>query len=135
MPPPAGAPPAPNLVARLAGRRGGPALLLEAHMDTVPAVVGQVGPFTPRIEDGRLHGRGACDCKGAMAAMVEALLRVARQGERPDHDVWFLGTVDEEHAHTGIDALVRERVRGAAAVVAAVAIYERALRAGIGSGP
>jgi acetylornithine deacetylase len=112
-----GRPARPNVVARLTGRARGPALLLEAHMDTVPAVAGQADPFAPRVEGGRLHGRGACDCKGAMAAMVEALLRVARQGERPPHDVWFLGTVDEEHTHTGIDALVREGVRGAAAVV------------------
>jgi acetylornithine deacetylase len=113
----AGRPARQNLVARLAGRGRGPGLVLEAHMDTVPAVAGQTDPFVPRIADGHLAGRGACDCKGAMAAMVEALARVARGGERPPRDVWFIGAVDEEHTHTGIAALVAEGVTAAGAVV------------------
>ncbi|HEY8370220.1 MAG TPA: ArgE/DapE family deacylase [Thermodesulfobacteriota bacterium] len=106
-----------NLVARLAGREPGPGLLFEAHMDTVPAVTGQVDPFTPRIVDGRLEGRGACDCKGAMAAMVEALARVTQGRERPRRDVWFVGAVDEEYTHTGIAALVDAGIAAAGAVV------------------
>lgn len=123
-----------NLLARLAGRTPGPGLVLEAHLDTVPAVAGQADPFTPRIVDGRLAGRGACDCKGAMAAMVEAIARVARGGERPPRDVWFLGAVDEEHTHTGIAALVEEGLAGAGAVVgeptdlAVVVAHKGALR-------
>ncbi|HEX7125158.1 MAG TPA: M20/M25/M40 family metallo-hydrolase, partial [Thermodesulfobacteriota bacterium] len=113
----AGRPARANLVARLAGREPGPGLLLEAHMDTVPAVAGQVDPFTPRIADGRLAGRGACDCKGAMAAMVEALARVAQGRERPRREVWFVGAVDEEYTHTGIAALVDAGVAAAGAVV------------------
>ncbi len=123
-----------NLVARLAGRAPGPGLVLEAHMDTVPAVAGQADPFTPRLEDGRLAGRGSCDCKGAMAAMVEAVARVARGGGRPPRDVWFLGTVDEEHTHTGIAALVTSGIAAAGAVVgeptdlAVVVAHKGALR-------
>ncbi len=106
-----------NVVARLAGREAGPGLILEAHMDTVPAVAGQVEPFTPRIEAGRLWGRGACDTKGSLAAMVEALVRVAQGGARPPREVWLLATVDEEHTFTGIRALAAQGVRGAGAVV------------------
>jgi acetylornithine deacetylase len=106
-----------NLIARLAGRARGGAVIFEAHMDTVPAVAGQDAPFTPRVVDGRLWGRGACDCKGAMSAMVEAIARVAERGDRPAHDIWFVGAVDEEYTHTGVAALVKEGVRAAGAVV------------------
>ncbi|MEA2602292.1 MAG: acetylornithine deacetylase [Acidobacteriota bacterium] len=56
---------------------GEPAVVLSTHMDTVP-------PFFPSSEDGEhLHGRGACDTKGGIAAMlraVEELLAVGRHG-------------------------------------------------------
>ncbi len=116
-PPSGGRPARANVVARLAGRTPGPGLILEAHMDTVPAVAGQVEPFTPRIDGGRLWGRGACDTKGSMAAMVEALARVARGGGKPPREVWFLATVDEEYSFTGVRALVTQGVRAAGAVV------------------
>lgn len=116
-PPSGGRPARANVVARLAGRGPGPGLVVEAHMDTVPAVAGQVEPFTPRIEGGRLWGRGACDTKGSMAAMVEALARVARGGAKPPREVWFLAAVDEEYSFTGIKALAQQGVRAAGAVV------------------
>ena len=55
---------------------GRPILLFNTHMDTVPP--GDPGlwshpPLDPRLEDGRLYGRGACDAKGSLAAMVAAL--------------------------------------------------------------
>jgi acetylornithine deacetylase/succinyl-diaminopimelate desuccinylase-like protein len=49
--------------------------------------------------------------------MVEAIGRVARGGARPARDVWFVGTVDEEHTHTGIQRLTRQGITAAGAVV------------------
>ena len=56
------------------------------HVDTVP-------PFFPaRTEEGRIHGRGACDTKGIMAAMLEGGQRLLEEGQRPS----YLFVVGEE---------------------------------------
>jgi len=71
-----------NLIVRLPGypppEQGGQILLWDAHQDTVPP--GQMPePFSARIHQGRLYGRGACDVKGGLAAMLAALVRLAGQ--------------------------------------------------------
>ena len=38
-----------------------------------------IAPFEPKIADGRLWGRGACDVKGGMAAMLSAFRRLIRE--------------------------------------------------------
>ncbi|HSH74734.1 MAG TPA: aspartate kinase, partial [Longimicrobiales bacterium] len=55
--------------------RGGGEVTLSTHLDTVPAF------FTPRLEDGKLYGRGACDAKGIAAAMICGAQRLAEEGE------------------------------------------------------
>jgi acetylornithine deacetylase len=63
-----------NLVA-LAGPDSGGGLVLSGHMDVVP-VEGQkwsADPFALRVDGDRLHGRGSCDMKGFIAAVVESL--------------------------------------------------------------
>ena len=68
----------PNVVARVHLGGPGPTLLLNGHLDTVPA--GDMrDAFTPRVEDGVLWGRGACDMKGAVAAMACVLAATARE--------------------------------------------------------
>jgi acetylornithine deacetylase len=55
---------------------GEPAVVLSTHMDTVP-------PFFPSSEDGEfLHGRGACDTKGGIAAMLQATRELLDEGVR-----------------------------------------------------
>ena len=56
-------------------------LLFEAHQDTVPIDHMTIDPFAATIEKGRLYGRGACDIKGGMAAMLTTFARIVR--ERP----------------------------------------------------
>jgi len=98
-----------NIVARLDGsdppEAGGGLILLSAHQDTVPATGMTIPPFTPRVDGGRLYGRGACDVKGGMAAMLAALARL--QQERPPRlpTVVLACTVNEECGFTGADAL------------------------------
>jgi acetylornithine deacetylase len=95
-----------NVVARLeATRPGGPVLLWDVHQDTVPAEGMTVEPFTPLVRDGRLYGRGACDVKGGMAAMLTALDRL-RDAQR-EATVIFAATVNEEFGFTGAKALAR----------------------------
>ena len=64
------APNRPSVIARVPGKGGGRSLLLNAHLDTV-GVDGMSDPFNPRIEDGRMYGRGTYDMK-ARAGRVHA---------------------------------------------------------------
>ncbi|HHX8464438.1 TPA: succinyl-diaminopimelate desuccinylase [Vibrio diabolicus] len=82
-------------------RRGSeaPLFAFAGHTDVVPA--GKLEhwdthPFEPTIIDGYLHGRGAADMKGSLAAMVVAVERFIE--ENPDHkgSIGFLITSDEE---------------------------------------
>jgi len=80
-------------------------ILLAPHMDTVPAEDSQ---FIPRRKDSRLYGRGACDTKGSIAAMLTALCELAESRSRPrETEIVFAGLVDEEHAQAGSRTFVR----------------------------
>ena len=92
-----------NVVGVLPGDPSLPAVLLEAHLDTVPAPAGGI----PVRRDGeRLYGRGACDCKGALAAMLVAVERLAASAT-PRPTIVLAGVVDEETSMTGSAALAR----------------------------
>ena len=63
----------PQLLATASGTGGGRTLLLNGHIDVVtvePREGWTSDPFTPALRDGRLYGRGACDMKGGVAAML-----------------------------------------------------------------
>ena len=104
----------PNVVAIARGAGGGRSLLLNGHIDTV-GVAGMSEPFRPRIEGGRLYGRGAYDMKGGLAACMVATAEAARLGLRGD--VIVTAVMDEEYAGLGTLA-VAERVRADGAIVA-----------------
>jgi acetylornithine deacetylase len=73
-----------------------PSLLVNAHIDTVPANSGYSAPPHTLVErDGRLHGLGAADTKGAIAAILEALALKAADGRLP-RGVGVLFSGDEE---------------------------------------
>jgi len=88
----------PNLVARLSGQGQAPPLLLQGHVDVVPAE-GQRWlhpPFEGTLVDGYLWGRGALDMKGGVAVMLAALLRARAEGLVPAGDVLLAVLSDEE---------------------------------------
>jgi len=99
------APRRPNVIGVLDGRTPGPSVMFCGHIDTV-GVEGMTDPFEPRIENGRLYGRGAQDMKGGVAAMIAAAGVLARS--------WTTGrlvvaaVVDEEYLSIGAEALVRD---------------------------
>jgi acetylornithine deacetylase len=80
-------------------------LVFEAHQDTVPTDGMTVEPFGARAEGGRLYGRGACDIKGGMAAMLAAFARVVRERPAGAPRLVMACTVDEEHTFLGVQAL------------------------------
>jgi succinyl-diaminopimelate desuccinylase len=88
-------------VANFWARRGdtGPLFCFAGHTDVVPTGpldAWTSDPFVPQIRDGMLYGRGACDMKGSLAAMVTAVEGFV--GEHPGHEgsIAFLITSDEE---------------------------------------
>src|SRR5438067_1268556 len=96
-----------NVVARFDAAGATRTVLLDAHQDTVSADGMTVAPFTPTERAGRLYGRGACDVKGGMAAMLAAFERLVRERPAGAANVILSCTCDEEAGMTGIDALVR----------------------------
>ena len=105
-----------NVVAVLPGRDRARRVVLEAHMDTVSVAGMAIPPFEPVVREGRLHGRGACDTKAGLAAMMQAVADLHRAGTVPPCDVWMAAVVDEEHVFTGVLALVSGLVAEAAVV-------------------
>src|SRR5581483_6854423 len=107
-----------NVVARTDLAGAPRTMLWEVHQDTVPVDQMTIDPFGAKIENGRLYGRGACDVKGGMAAMLAAFARLVRERPAGAANVILACTVDEEHTFTGVTHLVQSGVRADAAVVA-----------------
>ncbi len=99
-----------NIIARLLPRNKiRQTILLAPHLDTVGAEDPQ---FIPRRKHGRLHGCGACDTKGSVAAMLTALCELAESKNRPQEtEIIFAGLVDEEHAQAGSRAFAGQASR------------------------
>jgi acetylornithine deacetylase len=93
----------PSLVAVSPQVTPGPTVVLTGHVDTV-GVEGMVEPFVPRLHGDRLEGRGACDMKGGMAAMVVAGEELARR-RMPGRVVLAL-VADEEDESLGTLAVL-----------------------------
>jgi len=94
-----------NIIARLDGdpmpEQGGAILLLEAHQDTVPVDGMTIEPWSPQVRDGRIYGRGACDIKGGLTAMLGAVARLIESQPKPRPTVLLAATVNEEHGYSG----------------------------------
>ena len=93
------------MVATLPGRPGGPTIVFDAHIDTVPASDWSDRAFRPRMDGGRIYGRGACDTKGALAAMLLAMATVAETGT-PPNTIRLIAPADEEYGQTGVQAFL-----------------------------
>src|SRR2546426_2213709 len=106
-----------NLLARLAPwGKTRQRILLAPHLDTVGGESPEI--FRPREKHGRLHGRGACDTKGSVAAMLTALTELARSARRPGQtEIVFAGLADEENGQGGSRALVAKGFKADLAIV------------------
>jgi succinyl-diaminopimelate desuccinylase len=97
----------PNVYCVLKGRGGGASLLLNGHLDTVPAYDMDIPPFEPRVEGGLLLGRGSVDMKGALACMMVAMRLLKDLGAGLRGDLVFAGVINEEDRSEGTEYLVR----------------------------
>nr|WP_310617607.1 M20 family metallopeptidase [Pantoea cypripedii] len=88
----------------------GPCFAFNTHLDTVPAGSGwSSDPFTLTERQGRLYGRGACDAKGPLVAMVEALRMLAANRHSWSGTLMGVFTADEEVASEGAKFYVRDQ--------------------------
>ncbi|MHB1415060.1 MAG: M20 family metallopeptidase [Chloroflexota bacterium] len=86
-----------NLVARLPGKRPGKMLILNGHIDVVPAGENWTHePFGAEEVGERIYGRGACDMKAGIAAMLLAMAALKRSGEEFAGEVLLMAVADEE---------------------------------------
>lgn len=106
-----------NLFARLApAGKTRQRILLAPHLDTVDAMSEE--QFRPQAKHGRLFGRGACDTKGSVAAMMSALCELARRKQRPAHtEIIFTGLIDEEIGQSGSRAIAASGFKADLAIV------------------
>lgn len=102
-----------SVLARLPGRGGSGergSLMFAGHLDTVetddyPAAL------TPVVSDGRVHGRGACDMKAALACYLEVARCIAGARVALDGDLLVAGVADEEYRQRGARAIAESGVR------------------------
>ncbi len=101
-----------SLIAERTGSLPGRTVVLNGHLDTV-GVEGMPDPFTARVEEGRLYGRGTSDMKGGVAGLVVAAEQLAA-GDAPGTVIVAL-VADEEDASVGAEAVLEDlRTRGQA---------------------
>jgi acetylornithine deacetylase/succinyl-diaminopimelate desuccinylase family protein len=110
------APGRPSVIGILHGAGGGRSLMLNGHLDTV-GVDGMLDPFIPKIQDGRMYGRGTYDMKGGLAACLTAAKAVLDAGLALRGDLIVAAVADEEYASIGT-ADVASRVTADGAIVA-----------------
>lgn len=110
----------PNLVATSKGSGGGKSLLFNGHIDTVP--LDDLNkwthpPLSAAIQDGKLYGRGACDMKAGLAAMILAVKFLNDIGYPRRGDIIIESVVDEEGGGNGTLDCIARGVRADAAIV------------------
>ena len=99
------------------GTGGGRSMLFNAHTDVVPPSEGMDAPWTPKVVDGAVFGRGACDDKGQVAAFFLLLKTLDKLGLRLKGDVIGHLVTEEENGGNGSLAMTRNGEQADACIV------------------
>jgi acetylornithine deacetylase len=101
----------PNIVATLKGSGGGRSLLLNGHTDVIPVGGGEGwsdDPWSAKIKNGRIYGRGSADMKSGVASHIMAVECLLAAGVKTKGDVYINVVVDEEvSGHGTLDTVIR----------------------------
>ena len=111
----------PIVLGRL-GRPGGRRIVLVGHVDVVPPgdpATWTEDPWSGRVHDARLYGRGACDMKGGVASILAAVKAIVDSGAagRLGGEVLVASVPSEEDGGQGMLAAIRAGVTGDMAVI------------------
>jgi len=101
-----------NVVATLKGSGKGRNLMFNGHTDTVGIRNMTIDPLKPILESGKLHGRGACDMKGPIAAIMIAIKTLAESKLELKGNVSLSTVVGEEFDNVGANKLVTDEQFG-----------------------
>jgi len=109
-----------NVIGRIKGTGGGPKLMLNGHLDVVPP--GELDqwrhpPFEPHVEDGQLFGRGSCDMKGGISAILAAVKSIAGSKTKLKGDLLVTFVADEESLGKGVNDIVERGYSADMAVI------------------
>jgi acetylornithine deacetylase len=110
----------PNVAARWAGSGGGRSLVLQSHVDVVPATPEgrwTHPPWAGEIAEGRMWGRGAADMKSGIAAMVYAVRALREAGAELRGDVSLVTVIEEECTGNGALAALDRGYTADAAII------------------
>ena len=107
-------------------RPGASGVMLNSHMDTVPVDNMSINPFDPVIKNGCVFGRGSCDAKASIAAMLSAVIDYAGRSERPC-PVVLAAMADEEFAFSGAWKLIEKSWPVSACVVGEPTLLRRVI--------
>jgi len=110
----------PNVVGVLRGQGGGRSLILNGHIDVVPE--GDVtkwkdDPFSGKMENGRMYGRGTTDMKGGNVSLLLAMEAIKESGIQLKGDVIFQSVIEEESGGAGTLATVLRGYTADAAII------------------
>ncbi|XWW94939.1 hypothetical protein V2A60_002889 [Cordyceps javanica] len=105
----------PSVVAVVKGRGGGKRLLLNGHIDTVTLEGYDGDPLDPRIDNGKLYGRGSADMKSGVAAQMVTAANVKKR--QLAGDVVVTTVADEEFKSLGTVNVLEAGWRADAAIV------------------
>lgn len=101
----------PNIVATWKGTGGGRSLLLNGHTDVIPVGNGEGwsdDPWSAKIKEGRIYGRGSCDMKSGVASHIMAVELLKAMGVKLKGDVLINVVIDEEvSGHGTLDTVIR----------------------------
>jgi acetylornithine deacetylase len=104
----------------VAGSREGRSLILNGHVDVVPPgdeALWRDSPWSGRIRDGRLYGRGSCDMKAGLTAAIFAVEALQRLGVRLSGDVLLQSVSGEETGGIGTLSTIVSGYRADAAII------------------
>ncbi|TKI56183.1 peptidase [Brevibacillus antibioticus] len=110
----------PNVVGVWKGQGDGRSIILNGHVDVVPAGdLAQWGddPFSGKVEDGKLYGRGATDMKGGNLSSLLAIQVLQKLGVQLKGDVIFQSVVEEESGGAGTLATIIRGYKADAALI------------------